>query len=219
MKKISLLIEDETQRTSELLKNFIAHPHVSGLEILMWDIDNTSTNVLYYFHTVKEVASEILREHEDSIQWSLSATGSGTYGIIRYEDFPQEYPKFAVENDVVLSPPIIIRDDGSFQMTFVGTQSGFDALIGELEDQFKFSINGFGDYFGPNGWGWITPRQRKSLEIAVDVGYFDIPRTGTMSDVAAELGCSESTASEHVRKAQFSIIRDLVSNSPLYLSE
>ncbi|MCW8172269.1 hypothetical protein D8S78_05600 [Natrialba swarupiae] len=34
------------------------------------------------------------------------------------------------------------------------------------------------------------------------MGYYDVPRTATLADVAAELGCAESSASVALRRAQ-----------------
>ncbi|WP_170093630.1 helix-turn-helix domain-containing protein [Halomicrobium sp. HM KBTZ05] len=48
----------------------------------------------------------------------------------------------------------------------------------------------------------LTDRQRAVLDAAVDVGYYATPRTATIEDVAAAVGCAESTASEHLRKIE-----------------
>lgn len=50
------------------------------------------------------------------------------------------------------------------------------------------------------GGGWpawpdLTDRQREAFRAAEQVGYDDVPRTGEMADVVAELGCSTSTPS------------------------
>ncbi|MFB6222839.1 MAG: helix-turn-helix domain-containing protein [Haloarcula sp.] len=48
----------------------------------------------------------------------------------------------------------------------------------------------------------LTDRQRAVLDAAVDVGYYAMPRTATIEDVAAAADCAESTASEHLRKIE-----------------
>ncbi|NEU57192.1 helix-turn-helix domain-containing protein [Halorussus sp. MSC15.2] len=52
-----------------------------------------------------------------------------------------------------------------------------------------------------------TERQQEAVETAVAVGYYDVPRTATHEDVAAELACAPSTASEHLRKAESKVLQ------------
>lgn len=53
----------------------------------------------------------------------------------------------------------------------------------------------------------LTPEQREALVLAVDSGYFKIPRQTSLADIAAELGISEQSASERVRRAVDAVTR------------
>ncbi|KAB1189885.1 transcriptional regulator [Haloferax sp. MBLA0076] len=56
------------------------------------------------------------------------------------------------------------------------------------------------------GRAWeLTSAQEESLEVAYEMGYFDLPRTITADDVAAELGISKSAFLERLRRAQHSV--------------
>ena len=46
----------------------------------------------------------------------------------------------------------------------------------------------------------LTPEQREVLEVAHEMGYFDIPREASMSDLASELGISSQAVSERLRR-------------------
>lgn len=52
----------------------------------------------------------------------------------------------------------------------------------------------------------LSERQQSALEAASRVGYFDVPRGGTLGDVADDLGIARASASELVRRA----LRELV---------
>ncbi|MFB6270658.1 MAG: helix-turn-helix domain-containing protein, partial [Halobacterium sp.] len=56
----------------------------------------------------------------------------------------------------------------------------------------------------------LTDRQREVVETAVDLGYYDVPRTAGQDDVAAELDCASSTVAEHLRKAEAALARAAV---------
>jgi predicted DNA binding protein len=116
--------------------------------------------------------------------------------------------------DLVVVPPVDFVADGSIRLTVVGpadaVQSAVDAVppaidadirrVGEFETAVVASSNAAG----------LTPRQRAAVEAAVAVGYYGSPREGDVDTVAAELGCSTSTAAEHLRKAEAQVMRTLV---------
>lgn len=47
----------------------------------------------------------------------------------------------------------------------------------------------------------LTEGQREALAVALDAGYLDVPRSAPLSAVADELGVSEQSASERLRRA------------------
>jgi predicted DNA binding protein len=52
----------------------------------------------------------------------------------------------------------------------------------------------------------LTDEQREVLQVAHDLGYFDVPRSATLADVAAELGISSQAASERLRRGHRQLI-------------
>lgn len=55
--------------------------------------------------------------------------------------------------------------------------------------------------------GRLTERQWQVLRLAYEGGYFERPREETQSDIAAELGISQETVSQHLRAAQRRLLR------------
>jgi hypothetical protein len=60
----------------------------------------------------------------------------------------------------------------------------------------------------------LTTHQREALWTAYEMGYFEIPRTTTLDDVAAELGITASALSERLRRAQTHLIETTLSTWP-----
>jgi predicted DNA binding protein len=48
----------------------------------------------------------------------------------------------------------------------------------------------------------IPPRQRELLNVAIDSGYFEIPRGATLEELADEMDITKATASNHLRRAE-----------------
>jgi len=58
----------------------------------------------------------------------------------------------------------------------------------------------------------LTDAQREALGLALDAGYLDVPRTATLSAVADELGVSEQSASERLRRATRNLAADALAD-------
>jgi predicted DNA binding protein len=52
----------------------------------------------------------------------------------------------------------------------------------------------------------LTVAQREALVLAVDRGYFSVPRGATLGDIAATLGITEQAASERIRRGTDAVL-------------
>jgi DNA-binding transcriptional ArsR family regulator len=66
--------------------------------------------------------------------------------------------------------------------------------------------SGDGGDDGSDRYG-VTERQREVVMAAVEAGYFELPRETTLDELASELGVSDQTVSEHLRRAQRNVLR------------
>ncbi|ELZ98142.1 transcriptional regulator [Haloferax mucosum ATCC BAA-1512] len=101
--------------------------------------------------------------------------------------------------------------------TMRGAVVGYDVLRGVMEKaghtvgiQLQRVYPLRSDETSPVGRAWdLTPAQEESLRVAVELGYFELPRNITAEDVAAELGISKSAFLERLRRAQQSVFGTL----------
>jgi predicted DNA binding protein len=56
----------------------------------------------------------------------------------------------------------------------------------------------------------LTDEQREALELALERGYFEVPRRATLSDLAGDLDVSQQAVSERLRRGTQKVIRGLV---------
>ena len=59
--------------------------------------------------------------------------------------------------------------------------------------------------------GTIPARQRELITLALEEGYFEIPRETTLEELAEEMGITKTTASNHLRKVERAFMEFLVS--------
>ena len=58
--------------------------------------------------------------------------------------------------------------------------------------------------------GKLTNRQRRALETAYDMGYFERPKGANATEVAEQLGIAQSTFTEHLMVAQQKLLGDIL---------
>jgi len=58
----------------------------------------------------------------------------------------------------------------------------------------------------------VTDGQRRLIETAVERGYYDTPRTCTLTELADHLDIAKSTASERIHRAESAIVRAFVAD-------
>lgn len=54
----------------------------------------------------------------------------------------------------------------------------------------------------------LGPEEREALRAALEAGYFDVPRTTTLVDIADELGRSDVEVSAQIRRGMDSVLRE-----------
>lgn len=95
---------------------------------------------------------------------------------------------------------------GSVQLTILGEP---DALRGVVDGFPEFvDVERVGEPRGIGGSlaGRLTARQLEALSVAWELGYYEVPREGSLAEVADSLGCSESAASTLLRKAEHGLV-------------
>ncbi|WP_123624055.1 helix-turn-helix domain-containing protein [Halorubrum sp. CSM-61] len=60
----------------------------------------------------------------------------------------------------------------------------------------------------------LTDRQQELLLAAVELGYYDVPRRSTLTEVADHVGIAKSTCSETLQRVQRTVVREFVDDLP-----
>lgn len=108
-------------------------------------------------------------------------------------------------------PPIECNDDGTNTYTIVGTDGDIQAAVDGVPDGVDVTVEQVGGkrVAADSVVGRLSDRQREAVERALELGYYDVPRTATTTDVARELGCAAATAAEHLQKAESTVMASL----------
>lgn len=101
---------------------------------------------------------------------------------------------------------------GGATMSFVGPQESIAETIDAFETAgVSPNLQRLGPYDGRHQpLDELTDRQRQVIETAYEMGYYEVPKTVSSTEIAAELGVDPSTVSEHLQRAERNLIEDVL---------
>ncbi len=103
-------------------------------------------------------------------------------------------------------------DNWSTAMNYPDQESfqEFRSRLEEVDIEINPTLLRPDQYRLSGGGSHLTQKQEAVLVAALEVGYFDIPRDGSLTEIADELGISKQAASERLRRAMASLAQGAV---------
>ncbi|MDZ7745416.1 MAG: helix-turn-helix domain-containing protein [Halobacteriales archaeon] len=135
---------------------------------------------------------EIIDRHGDTAVCQLTVASAGPLEVAATAGAPPEFP-FTVA-------------DGTVAWELTATREALaDLADGLTERGLDFSVTEI--HPGDDEESLLTPRQRHVVQAAVDGGYYEVPRSCSLADVADSTELSKSACSEMLRRAEQRLIR------------
>ncbi|MGQ3328274.1 helix-turn-helix domain-containing protein [Halorubrum sp. FL23] len=184
---------------------------VTRAELLTWSPTADATT-LFWCDADADATASVVDAVDSLVASELVEGGGGTYAFLRQESYefaPAVLDAIAAAR-VAFLPPVVFLDTGAVRFEAVGETGALGAFHEALADLSDATIERVREFDRAASPSRLTDRQRAALEAAVEAGYYEVPRDGTIADVAAALDCSTSTAGELVRKAEAAVIREFV---------
>ncbi|MFB6307712.1 MAG: helix-turn-helix domain-containing protein [Haloarculaceae archaeon] len=156
-----------------------------------------------------------LAEVETIVEYAVSPAPDDTFFVyVRDRISPEgrDLLEAFTQVGLVAVGPVVYRSDGTAEFTIVGPAEVVQRAMDESPDGIDVDVLAVGEYSGRRlaEGGDLTDRQFEAVAAAVECGYYDDPRRGSVADVAAELDCAPGTAAEHLRRAEKAVMTDLV---------
>mgnify|MGYP000318434127 CR=1 FL=1 len=211
MKRVQFAATYPERLVHPLHREVIEPGPVTRAELLTWSPTADATT-LFWCDAGADATASVVRAVDSLVDSELVEDGDGTYAFIRqdgYEFAPAVLDAIAAAR-VVFLPPVVFLEAGAVRFEAVGEAGALDAFHTALSDLGDVAIERVHEFERSASPSRLTDRQRAALEAAVETGYYEVPRDGTVADIAAILDCSTSTAGELVRKAEAAVIREFV---------
>jgi predicted DNA binding protein len=163
----------------------------------------------------------VLAQRHSVREFELSPCRDGTsYLYVRAALTDRDRPladAFARPGLIVVTP-VEYRTDGSVRVTAVGPAATVQAAVEAVPETTDVDVRRVGDYSAGlvDSRLDLTRRQFEAVATAVDCGYYAAPREATLEAVADRLDCSTGTAGELLRRAERTVMSNLVDGGPRY---
>lgn len=130
--------------------------------------------------------------------------------------------RYLESHNCLLLPPLRYEDGAKHCRILALDSSSLTDLYGDLvADEFDVDVRTKREIDAPSQSSplltlgdvlpELTDRQREVLTLAVEFGYYEMPRGTTTETLADELGISRRTVEDHLRRAEQKLITSLVS--------
>lgn len=177
-------------------------------------LDDGTAVTLYQLDGTAEHIDEILADCPEVLAYNVSTTGDSVHAYIHFETNATVAGLLAVpqSHEIVLDTPIEYTPRGGLRMTVIGEEATIRETIATVPDDVRLKLEETGEY-EPSArrlFDRLTTRQQETLRVAIEAGYYEVPRRATHADVAEELDRTGGTVGEHLRKIEAAVLTAIV---------
>ena len=130
------------------------------------------------------------------------------YGVMDFRKADETIMGAFDDPGLVIVPPIVYSDRETVRVSVLGEPDALAGVLERVPDGVGVEVERVSEHRRRSETlaGRLTARQFEALEVARDLGYYDVPRTASLAAVADDLGCSESAASTLLRGAEAELV-------------
>jgi len=186
--------------------------YVERSRALQWNNTGDDLGILHYAEGDADAFEAAVAEIPAVLDYDLERVDDGSFYVyVRDATTASLREMFGslLTGTVVIVPPIVYREDGWVSISLFGPDGELQTAVRGVPDPIDVEVVQVGglDSAAPAAGTGLTDRQRTAVDVALELGYYDVPRTASHEDVADAMGCAPSTASEHLRKAESRVLR------------
>lgn len=178
-------------------------------------VDDETVVLLYHFQGDLEQIEAVLDSAPDVLNYDLVDQREGgrfAYIHCKLNDPVRSIVSTVHQFEVVLDMPLEFTDEGSVKATLIGEEPALGEALEAISEIVNIHLEKTGTYRpGVRDLGaTLTDRQHQILTVAVDQGYYEVPRQSALEDVAAEMDLSRATVGEHLQKIEAKVLSRIV---------
>lgn len=153
-------------------------------------------------------ARDLFADHPEVLSSTITRADEGeglSYIHVRPPESLAELIRLPRQHEVFFEFPLEgVRDDQVRVTMIAETNAALQSALADVPDWLEVSVERIGPYPAEDGGleSVLTERQREILEVATDLGYYEVPRQATHEDIAGRIDLDPGTVSEHMQKIE-----------------
>lgn len=178
-------------------------------------LDDGTMNLLGDVRCDLDCTRQLLDDHPDVLSYSVFRE-QDREGLIYIHTRPSESIREIIqiprEHEVVFEFPIEGINNDTIRVTLIGETNGsLQQALTTLPDGVDVTLERIGAYPPEmrDMSSMLTERQQEILDIAADLGYYEVPRQATHADIAERAGLNPGTVSEHMQRIEARVFATL----------
>jgi hypothetical protein len=209
VKRVTFAVDYRVAEASPTHRAVARTEGVTRAELRAW-APTGGARTLTWYDADRGTVERLLDGVASVTSFRLVPGDGGTYAFAarREREFDPRVLALVAEADVAFVPPVTFHETGTARVDAVGESGPLGAFHRRLSDAVDARVEAVREFAGraapprPS----LTDRRAEALSVAVEVGYYDVPRTGNLAAVATELDCARSTAGELLRRAEATLV-------------
>jgi predicted DNA binding protein len=155
-----------------------------------------------------DCARHLIGDHPTTIGYSVSGGDDGEGLAYVHAEPPDTIGRIIAlprRHELLLDFPLEGLSETEIRATMVSeSRAVLQEALADVPDEVDVTIERIGGYppATRDVSAALTDRQREVLDVALELGYYDVPRGATHADIADRTGLSPSTVSEHMQKIE-----------------
>ncbi|GAB3669000.1 helix-turn-helix domain-containing protein [Halopiger thermotolerans] len=162
-----------------------------------------------------ERARDLLDESPDALEYDVTGDRGRGVAYVQCRTVGPVDDLLAIldEHELVLDWPMTYVDAGDatdaagtrgLEVTAVGTSRSIQRAAAALPEGIDLDLRRMGEYEPDSGGvaSTLTDRQRELFDLALEEGYYEIPRETTHRELAAKLDLAAGTVGEHLQRIE-----------------
>lgn len=218
MKHIRLRVSPSEGTIHPLFSIMINEAIVSFAEMIDWNIgDSEQPTMLFAIEGDRERIETQLDATTEVSTYDITSISPSQFYLRIYPlpiPLTRELFELYETEDLIIIHPIVYRD-GAAHVSLLGESAELQEAVRRFSSGLDVTIEQVSNFFPrpETVVSHLSARQKETLEIAFERGYYEYPRQTTHKEIADVMGCAANTVSVHLQKAEAKVISDVLSYS------
>lgn len=213
MDRATLRVTYPPDRAHPIHRRISGDGPVTRGDVLLWG-PTTAVTTLSWYDGDPAAVDDLLGAVDSVVGRRLVPGDGGTYAFVHQREYELDDTVMDLVGDapVVYPPPVTFHEGFEACFDAVGEPEALATLYEALADTLTVTVERVRPFERDGSATPLTDRQGEALSAGVELGYYDVPRTASVGDVAEALDCARATAGELLRKAEAAVVRAAVAD-------